>query len=188
MEQATYAYVLSEQEMDLLISKAAQAAADRCKEVLAKDEQKRKKEENDILYKKTKKILQGYRIGKIKIKDEEKFSADEQAEMRWKFVEDLVGRPDSFDQESERIISDFEKKRRDSQYAIWKVENALFLYENYVENGSEEDKRRLEELKDMYINPAGMKIVEIAEKYGITDKCVYKDIGISTRIMSNFMF
>ena len=89
---------------------------------------------------------------------------------------------------SERTIKDAERKREEDLYCIFRIEKAVELYQEECEkNGNEEAKRRFRELKMMYLDETFYTVQEIAELESISDKTVYKDIGIACGILAIYL-
>ena len=91
---------------------------------------------------------------------------------------------------SERVIQDEEKKRQEDLYAMYRIENALKLYKEEVDlSANEEEKRRYRVLNSMYISSEGPKTVqEIAKQENISEKSVYRDIGLAVKIVSIYLY
>lgn len=182
-------YQLTAKQLEELMNLAGKAAAKQCLVEIEKKQIKMKKDAEKQRYNKTKDMLKSYRREKIKLEDEARFTEEEQASMRWEFLVDLIGNPDQSVSKAERVVDDFESKRRDTKYAIWSIDNAIRLYEQEVElSGNDVDKRRFAELMAMYIDDDAMDVHELAEYYQVTEKAIYKDIGIATRIMTVYLF
>ena len=179
---------LSEEQLKELVREAGKAASQETIKTLEKERVKQEKEKHDQRYKTTKDMLKNYRREKQRIANEEKFTDEEQAEQRWAFLVDLIERPVE-DGKMSDTISDFEKKRHESKYAIWLIENALRMYDfDVTEYGNEVEKRRFAELKALYIDDFKMDITELANMYCIDERVVYRDIGIATKIVMVYLF
>ncbi len=180
--------VITDEYIKTLMKEAGKAAAHATKKALEEDRIKAEKKAADRRYKTTKEMLKSYRREKIRLADEAEFTEEEQAERRWAFLEDLIGRP-SGEEKLNDVIPEFEKKRRESKYTIWLIENALRLYDMEVnEYGNEVDKRRFAEMKALYIDEDKMDVPALAEAYSIAERIVYKDIGIAVKIMMVYLF
>ena len=125
---------------------------------------------------------------KATLSEEAEFTEDEKIELRWKFIEDLMGSSRAVVDKSERTVIDSEKKRQENLYCIHCIENAVRLYgEECDKSSSEEGKRRYRELCAMYIDDEAMTVTEIAEVENVSDKTVYKDLGIACSIMAVYL-
>ena len=94
---------------------------------------------------------------------------------------DLVGK-------SEMAAIDSEKKRQENLYCIHCIENAVRLYgEECEKSSSEEGKRRFRELYAMYISDTPSTIQEIADTENVSEKTVYKDLGIASSIIAVYL-
>ena len=134
-----------------------------------------------------KKLLGAYRRIKAELEDGRVFTEEEKAEYRWEFVKDLMSAKDSVGK-SERIIKDEEKRRQESMYSIYRIENAMRLYKEECErSASEEEKRRYREIEAMYIADEPMTVQELAEAENVSEKTVYRDIGIAYKIIAIYL-
>ena len=164
---------------------AAKAGVAAYKEEMKKAEKRRESER----IKEIKRLLGGYRRIKSDLANEKEFTEEEKSEYRWKFVEDLMGNANGITSKSERIIKDKEKRRQENLYSIWRIDNALKLYEEECNKTSrEEDKRRYREIYEMYIADEPMDVKQLAESENISEKTVYRDIGISYKILAIYLF
>lgn len=131
-----------------------------------------------------------YGMEKLKatLSDGEQFTPEEQAELRWKFIEDLMGNTREIAGKSERTIKDTERKREEDLYCVFRIEKATEMYREECEkSGSEEAKRRYRELSMMYLDEKPYTVQEISEVENISDKTVYKDIGIACGIVAIYL-
>jgi|P827metagenome_2_1110787.scaffolds.fasta_scaffold13890_1 hypothetical protein len=180
--------VMTEDMAHDLVKEAGKEAAKKCMLAMEQERIKADKKKKDQQYKMTKDMLKSYRREKIRIADEAEFTEEEMAERRWAFLEDLIENP-SGDGKMNDMIPDYERKRRESKYTIWLIENALRLYEYEAnEYGNEVDKRRLAEMKALYIDDEKYDVQELADIHSIAERVVYKDIGIATKIMMVYLF
>lgn len=179
-------YVLTQEQISQIAAVGAQEGVKAFKEEQRKEERRRKKEEDKV--RKTKKLLSSYRRIKVTLSDGEQFTPDEQAELRWKFIEDLMGNAKDIVGKSERTIKDAERKREEDLYCAFRIEKAAEMYREECEkSGSEEAKRRYRELKMMYLEEKPYTVQEISRVENISDKTVYKDIGIACGIVAIYL-
>lgn len=136
----------------------------------------------------TKKMLSSYRRIKATLSDEAEFTEEEQIELRWKFIQDLMGNVKDTVSKSERTIKDTEKRRQEDLYCIYRIEKATEMYREECEkSGSEEAKRRYKELSMMYLDEKQYSVQEISEVEKVSDKTVYKDLGIACGIVAVYL-
>lgn len=179
-------YILTQDEVNRIAAIAGKEAVKVFKAEQEKAEKKRAKEENKI--KKTKKMLSSYRRMKATLSDEVEFTEEEKIELRWKFIEDLMGNAKSVVDKSERTINDNEKRRQENLYCINRIEKATELYRDECEkSGSEEAKRRYRELEMLYLTDEVYTVQQIAEIENISEKTVYKDIGMACGIVAVYL-
>lgn len=179
-------YVLTQEQINQIASIAGKEAVHTFRAEQIKEEKKRARGEDKV--RKTKKMLSSYRRLKVKLSDEVEFTEEEQIELRWKFLQDLMGNAKDIVSKSERTIQDAEKKRQEDMYCIYRIEKATDMYREECEKyGSEEAKRRYRELRMMYLEEKAYTVQEISEIENVSDKTVYKDLGIACGIVSVYL-
>lgn len=179
-------YVLTQEQINQIAAVAGEEAVKRFRAEQVKSDKKRAREENKV--KKTKKMLSSYRRIKATMSDEAEFTEEEQIELRWKFIQDLMGSVRETVSWSERTIKDEEKRRQEDLYCIYRIEKATEMYREECEkSGSEEAKRRYRELSMMYLEEKQYSVQEISEVENVSDKTVYKDLGIACGIVAVYL-
>lgn len=179
-------YVLTQEQINHIAAVAGEEAVRRFRAEQVKSDKKRAREENKV--KKTKKMLSSYRRIKATLSDEAEFTEEEQIELRWKFIQDLMGNAREMVSKSERTIKDEEKRRQEDSYCIYRIEKATEMYREECEkSGSEEAKRRYRELSMMYLEEKQYSVQEISEVENVSDKTVYKDLGIACGIVAVYL-
>ena len=180
-------YILTQEQINQIAAIAGKEAVQTFRAEQLKAEKKRDREENKV--KKTKKMLGSYRRIKATLSDESVFTEEEQIELRWKFIQDLLGNTKEAVSKSERVIQDGEKRRQEDLYCIYRIEKATDMYREECEkSGSEEAKRRYRELGMMYLEDREYTVQEISQIEKVSDKTVYKDLGIACGIVSVYLF
>ena len=180
-------YVLTQEQINQIAAIAGKEAVQTFRAEQAKVEKKRAREENKV--NKTKKMLSSYRRIKATLSDEARFTEEEQIELRWKFIQDLMGNARETISKSERIIQNGEKRRQEDLYYVYHIEKAIELYHEECEkSGSEEAKRRYRELHMMYLEDKEYTVQEISQVEKVSDKTVYKDLGIACGILAVYLF
>lgn len=180
-------YILTQEQINQIAAIAGKEAVQTFRAEQLKAEKKRDQEENKV--KKTKKMLGSYRRIKATLSDESVFTEEEQIELRWKFIQDLMGNTKETVSKSERVIQDGEKRRQEDLYCIYRIEKATDMYREECEkSGSEEAKRRYRELGMMYLEDREYTVQEISQIEKVSDKTVYKDLGIACGIVSVYLF
>lgn len=179
-------YVLTQEQINQIAAVAGEEAVKRFRAEQVKSDKKRAREENKV--KKTKNMLSSYRRIKATLSDEAEFTEEEQIELRWKFIQDLMGSVRETVSRSERTIKDGEKRRQEDLYCIYRIEKATEMYREECEkSGSEEAKRRYRELSMMYLEEKQYTVQEISEVENVSDKTVYKDLGIACGIVAVYL-
>lgn len=179
-------YLLSQEELNRIAAVASKEAVKVFRNEQVKAEKKRAKNEDKV--KRTKKMLYSYRRMKATLSDEAVFTEEEKIELRWKFIEDLMGNSTTLVGKSEMAVIDSENKRQENLYCIHCIENAVRMYgEECEKSSSEEGKRRYRELYAMYISDTPSTVYEIAEKENVSEKTVYKDLGIACSIIAVYL-
>ncbi len=181
---------ISKQELYDLMKIAGKEAAQTTIEQMGKEREKFAKQESDMRYKNTKERLKGFRMLQQKVESELTYSETEQEYWRLMFLQDLMGDPTSYMETSTRQLNMEEADRRRDFKKYIMTKNALHLYaKDCEEHGKEVDQRRYTEMLQFYgIEEEPMLASELAEVYHVTEKAIYKDIGIATRIMSVYLF
>ena len=179
-------YVLTQEQINQIAVVAGREAVQTYRAEQVKAEKKRAREENKV--KKTKKMLSSYRRMKATLSDEAEFTEEEKVELRWKFIQDLMGSAREAVSKSERVIQDGEKRRQEDLYCIYRIEKATEMYREECErSGSEEAKRRYRELSMMYLEDREYSVQEISQVEKVSDKTVYKDLGIACGIVAVYL-
>ena len=179
-------YVLTQEDLNRISEIASNEAIKAFRNEQIKEEKKQAKADDKV--RRTKKILSSYRRMKAALSEEVEFTEEEKIELRWKFIEDLIGNKASDTGKSEMIVIDSEKKRQENLYCIHCIENAVRLYcEECEKSSSEEGKRRFRELYAMYISDTPSTVQEIASSENVSEKTVYKDLGISCGIIAVYL-
>lgn len=182
MKEARYS-LTQEQLNDL-----AAIAADRAVEAYRSEEQKTQKRKDNENVRITKKKLQSYRRVKASLAETEEFTEDEKIELRWAFVRDLMGSGLDVVEKADNRIRSVENKRKKDSFEIQSIDKAMALYKKEADNSSsEEAKRRYRELHAMYIDDEAHDVKEIAEMENISEKIVYRDIGIACKILAVYL-
>lgn len=185
-DKKIHMYVLTQEQINQIAAVAGKEAVKRFRAEQVKSDRKRAREENKV--KKTKKMLSSYRRIKATLSDEAEFTEEEQIELRWKFIEDLMGIEREAVGKSDRVIQDGEKRRQEDLYCIYRIEKATEMYREECEkSGSEEAKRRYRELSMMYLEEKQYSVQEISEVENVSDKTVYKDLGIACGIVAVYL-
>ena len=179
-------YILTQEQINQIAAIAGKEAEHTFRTEQVKAEKKRAREENKV--KRTKKMLSSYRRIKATLSDEAEFTEEEKVELRWKFLQDLMGNARETVSKSERVVQDGEKRRQEDLYCIHRIEKATEMYREECEkSGSEEAKRRYRELSMMYLEEREYTVQEISQIEKVSDKTVYKDLGIACGIISVYL-
>ncbi len=179
-------YVLTQEQINQIAAVAGEEAAKRFWAEQAKSDRKRAREENKV--NRTKKMLSSYRRIKATLSDEAEFTEEEKIELRWKFIQDLMGNARETVTRSERTINDEEKRRQEDLYCVYRIEKAVEMYREECEkSGSEEAKRRYRELYMMYLEENPYSVQEISTVENVSEKTVYKDLGIACGIVAVYL-
>lgn len=186
MDEKAVKYTLTQDDINKIAAIASKEAVRVYRAEQVKEEKKRAKEQDKV--RRTRKMLQSYRRLKATLDDEVEFTEEEKIELRWKFIEDLMGNAKEVAKKSERTVIDAEKKRQENLYCITCIDNAVSLYQSECEkSSSEEAKRRFREMYDMYIADEEKSVLEIAERENVSEKTVYRDLGISCNIIAVYL-
>lgn len=185
-EETIPMYVLTQEQINQIAAISGKEAVKMFREEQINADRKRAREEDKV--KKTKKMLSSYRRIKATLSDETEFSEEEQIELRWKFIQDLMGNAKEIVGKSERTIKDTEKRRQEDMYCVYRIEKATEMYREECErSGSGEAMRRYRELNMMYLDDRAYTVQEISEVENVSDKTVYKDLGIACGIVAVYL-
>lgn len=178
-------YLVTQEELNSLVVLAANVSADKAIHIYEK-EKREKPYYNKV--ERTKELLRAYRRAKASLSEEVTFSREEEVELRWKFLEDLMGCQEET-MASEVTIQESEKRRQEKLYGVQRVESAVELFRREcLKTNLEESARRYEELYMMHIDPdRNYSVNEIAEKFNISNRTVYKDLGIAYKIVAEYL-
>ena len=186
VNQRATMYVLTQEQINEIAAIGAKEALKVHRKERQKDERKRARDADKV--KQTKKMLSSYRRIKATLEDEEEFTEEEKTELRWKFIEDLMGNAREVAGKSDKTIKDMERRRQEDRYCVYRIEKATEMYKNECElTGSDEAKRRYRELSMLYLDEKKYTVQEIAKVEKVSDKTVYKDIGIECKIVAVYL-
>ena len=150
-------------------------------------EAERKKARQSDPAKVAQRMLTEYRRLKIAQNEDIRISEAEGLEMRWKYLEDLMGTPDHT-MVAETTMYVREKKLQYNQYKIQRIEAAVDMYRRECENsGNEEDMRRWRTVRMRHMDEPVKTVWEIAQTEHISDKTVYKDLGMAYRVIAVYL-
>lgn len=172
-------------DLGVFAKKVGIEAANRVIFELNKKKELEEKKHNPV--KIAKRMLEGYRRLKNTIKEDIQDSKVEAIGYYWKYLEELIGKPEN-KIITERVVYDKEKKLQYNRYKLNRIEHALSLYRKECEaSGKEEVKRRYRIIDYIYVNKNRLNVNEIAIKEGISPKTVYKDIDIACNVLAVYL-
>lgn len=172
---------------DLLrvIEDTARAAAENT--VKAIDDMNKRNERRTGPGKAAQRMLSEYRRLKIAVKEDIQISEAEGLEMRWNYLQDLMGAPNR-NMIFEETAYARERKLQYGHYKMQRIEAAVAMYRRECEGfGSEEAMRRFRVVWMKYMDDAAKTVEEIAEIENISDKTVYKDLGIAHKAIGVYL-
>lgn len=177
-------YSLTQEQLNSI----AAIAADKAVEAYRSEEQKTQKRRDNENVRVTKRKLQSYRRVKASLAETEAFTEDEKIELRWAFVNDLMGCDFTGILRADDRIKAIENKRKRDSFEIYIIDRAMSLYKAEVEKSSnEEARRRYRVICAMYITDEPMTVEEIAEIENVSEKTVYRDIGLACKIIAVYL-
>ena len=178
--------ILPQELFNVIAEISAKVAIDTFKAEMQKEAKKKEKRADKGRL--VRDILKTYRAKKSSLEEEIVLTKEEEVEHRWRFLEDLMGCSSVVISRTEAEILDFEKKRKKDAYIVREIDKAMKMYKKKCDNSSsEEEKRRYIELHDMYIKEEEVTALELAERFCISEKTVYKDIGIASRQLADYL-
>ena len=132
-------------------------------------------------------MLEDYRRLRIAQQEDIEITEAEGLEMRWKYLEDLMGTPDRASV-TEATVYAREKKLQYNQYKIQQIESAVSMYGKECQNsGNDEAMRRYRVVCQRFMDEKEWKVEEIAEQEKISDKSVYNDIRVACRAIAVYL-
>ena len=132
-------------------------------------------------------MLSDYRRLKIAVKEDIEISEAEGLDMRWHYLKDLMGAPDRAIVTEEAAYAR-ERNLQYSHYKIQRIEAAVSMYRTECENsGSEEAMRRFRAVRMKCMDDVAKSVEEIAEMENVSDKTVYKDLGIAYKAIGAYL-
>ena len=172
---------------DLLrvIAETARAAAEDTAKAI--DDMNRRNERRGGPGKAAQRMLSEYRRLKIAVKEDIEISEAEGLEMRWSYLRDLMGAPNR-NMIFEETAYARERRLQYSHYKVQRIEAAVAMYRRECESsGSEEAVRRFRVVRMKYMDESAKSVEEIAEIENLSDKTVYKDLGIAYKAIGVYL-
>ena len=150
MSEEVTVYTLTQEQVNMIAAIASKEGARVYQEEAKKAEKKLAKLTDKVEI--TKDRLRNYRAVKAKLQSES-FSEEELKEMRFKYLEDLMGQVKGSQSRVEaKLRAEIDLHIRNAD-AVEKLDHAFGLYQSECEKwGSEEEKRRCRELYMMYMD------------------------------------
>ena len=185
MEVRTLPNLFTQDDLTRFIERAALVAAkDTAKAI--EDMNKRNAKRTDP-GKSAQRMLADYRRLKIAQKEDIQITEAEGLDMRWKYLEDLMGAPDRRIATEETVYAR-ERKVQYNHYKIQRIEAAIDMYRRECEgSGNEEAIRRYRVITMRYIAEKEASAEEIAEKENVSVRSVYNDISIACKAIAVYL-
>lgn len=177
-------YLVTQEQLNGIAAIAAEKAV----EAYRSEEKKTQKRRDNENVRVTKKKLQSYRRVKASLAETEEFTEDEKIELRWAFVKDLMGSGLDVVEKADDRIRSVENKRKRDLFEVQSIDRAMALYKREADSSSSDEfRRRYRELYAMYIDDEVLTVKEIAEIENISEKIVYRDLGIACKILAVYL-
>lgn len=136
--------------------------------------------------KETKDRIRSYRRKKKLLEEFYQITDEERIQRRYDYLSDLMETTD-LRIKADGIIETEVAKTQRLDYDIWLVDTAMRLYWEECElSNKDEVRRRWRVIDQMYISDE-KTAQEVAEEEHVTDKTIYKDMGIAFKILSFYM-
>lgn len=167
-----------------IIRLAAEAGAKAALETLEKERQRESREMSDRRLRNTKLLLRNYRV----IKDHAAnavFEAETAEEDPMRIMEELMmpGKTSS------GFVESIKRSAARTATIVKHIDTMLQLYQVYCfQYGSEEDERRWRVIDGLYISEERETVSALAEKEGVVERTIYKDIDVACERISALMF
>ena len=176
--------ILSGEQLDQIVRLAAEAGAKAALETMEKERQRECREMSDRRLRNTKLLLRNYRVIKEHA-DNAVFEADAAEEDPVQIMEDLMMPGKS----SNLFVESIKRSAARTATIVRHIDAMLRLYQVYCHQyGSEEDARRWRVIDGLYISDDRLTISELAEREGVVERTIYKDIDVACERISALMF
>ena len=161
------------------LQKMLNAAADQAIDRLLQLQEKQKKDiqnrttEHRIIKRK----MESYRAHKRMIAESRTFSQEEAADLRFEFLQDLMGITGNENRTEELLLANDARIRR-LEYEVFIIDKAVELFRQDVEQTTKEVKRDwLYCLEEYYMSPEERRYEDIAEELMIDDSTARKYVN-----------
>ena len=177
-------YTLTQEQLNRLVTIASNAGIRAYRKEAKKAEKRLAKATDKVEI--TKRKLKNYRPVKKKVGDEA-FSKDELEELRFEYLEDLMG---------QHGLEGRAEKKRDAELwsyilnvdSIRKIDKAYEQYRTACEKwGTEDEKRRCREIYMLYMDEKVYRADDIARIECVSRQTVYRDIGIASKKLAAYL-
>lgn len=166
-----------------IIRLAAEAGAKAAMETLEKERQKETLEMSDRRLRNTKLLLRNYRVFKDHAANAVYEVESEEDPLQ--IIQELMmpGKsPNLFVESIKRSVAR-------TVTIVKHIETMLHLYQVYCyQYGSEEDERRWRVIDGLYVGNQKISVAELAEREGVVERTIYKDIDVASERLSALIF
>lgn len=166
-----------------IIRLAAEAGAKAAMETLEKERQKETLEMSDRRLRNTKLLLRNYRVFKDHAANAVYEVESEEDPLQ--IIQELMmpGKsPNLFVESIKRSVAR-------TVTIVKHIETMLHLYQVYCyQYGSEEDERRWRVIEGLYVGNQKISVAELAEREGVVERTIYKDIDVASERLSALIF
>ena len=134
-----------------------------------------------------KKMLSEYKKLKKVANAELQPTRDEALSLQWEYLTELMGNPDNklYAEDKAYIV---EKKMQYNKYKVGKIEKAVEFFKQDCESSkSESVERQYRIIKYLYFSNENYTVKDIAEKENMTDKTIYRDLGLAYRSIAMYL-
>ena len=178
--------VLTPEIIERITEAASTIASNKAIECFKKEVEARNRKLQKEHLKETKEKIRSYRRKKKLLEEFYQVTDEERIQRRYDYLSDLMETTD-LRVRADGIIETEVAKTQKLDYDIWQVDTAMRLYWEECElSNKEEVKRRWRVIDQMYISDE-KSAQEMAEAEYVTDKTIYKDMGIAFKILSFYM-
>lgn len=153
-------------------------------EFIRKEKEVRRKSRYDRRLRNTKLLLREYR--KLKAYCDDAVYSSKQVE---KNAIDILDEMDEFEFDNEMYIDSIKRSKERTLVIIEHINKMLDMFRYYSEASKKpEDNRRFKVIYDMYISEEESSADDIAERYDIETRTVYRDISNGVETLSALLF
>lgn len=172
------------EERDHIIKLAAEIGAKTALKAFDEEISRAKNERVDRRLRNTKLLLRNYRMFKAHAENAV-YDAQDLDESAYDIIDLMSDRW----QDSEVFVESIKQSVARTVTIVAHVDTMLGLYESYcVNSGNQEEVRRWEVIKALYIDEPAAGVRQLARQFNVTERTIYRDIDIACERIAALIF